>query len=485
MDVPFVSMHSNVTARPAPSPDALKPRKDRSTVNKTTRIGAALLLAAAATLADDGAGTPTTEKDMSAARSLPLRVYGDFRARQEMWNYIPLPTAEPNIARGGYNNSFRFRTRLGAALDLGENATVNLRLANMLYATTAGAKAFEWPDELVVDNANLELRGLTGEGSRLILGRQDIILGAGRLVLEGTPLDASRTTFFDGAFLHQPLAEGFSADAFAIYNHDEDDLVVGHVHRRLRGYSPTVEGRDEAAAALFLNGTALDGALPGSLYYIWKHETSAHAADGAPVPNADIHTVGALLRPQFSERLSGEFEYAHQFDPASDNGIDAALTFASVRYTAKGTSLTPYVGLNFGYLSGDDPDTRRNEAFNPLFSRYPFLSELVVYCFDTEGAANWNNIFYPHLSAGFKGATGHTLDVTAGILRAEERNGAGGGRDRGDLYAAQWGFPLFAGFRGGHGKTTGHFRVEIFDPGDYYTSDRTAYYLRWEILVSF
>ena len=485
MDVSLVSMYSNSATRPAPLPDAPPRRKGKTKMNKMTLAAAAILLAATASLAEEGAPAPAAVQDSSSAHGLPLRIYGDFRARQEKWNFIPIPTAEPNITRGGYNNSFRYRTRLGAALDIADNATVNLRLVNMVYNTTDGADAFSWPDELSLDNANLELRGITGEGSRLVLGRQDIILGSGRLVLEGTPLDASRTTFFDGVFLHQPFDGAFSADAFAIYNRDEDDLAIGHEHRKLRGYSPAVDGRDEAAAAVFLNGALLDGFLPGSLYYIWKHETSARNAAGENVPNADIHTVGAIVRPKFTDRLTGELEYAHQFDPASDNGIDAALAFASIKYTAKGTTLTPYIGANIGYLSGDDPDSKRNEAFNPIFSRYPFLSELVVYCFDTEGAANWNNLIYPHLSAGLRSETGCALDLTAGTMRADERNGAGGGRDRGDLYMAQFNFPIFAGFEGRRGKTAGHFRVELFDPGDYYTSDRTAYYFRWEILVSF
>ncbi|MBR0055938.1 MAG: hypothetical protein IJP66_01285, partial [Kiritimatiellae bacterium] len=113
------------------------------------------------------------------------------------------------------------------------------------------------------------------------------------------------------------------------------------------------------------------------------------------------------------------------------------------------------------------------------------LSELYIYSYDTEGAGHWNNLIYPHLTAGLKGGTGHSLALSAGTLRAEERDGAGGGRHRGELYTAQWNFPLFAGFKGGRGRTAGHVRLELFDPGDYYTSDRTAYYLRWEVLVAF
>lgn len=448
-------------------------------------VSTAIILAASAALAEEGQPPSAAAPAPEQAAPPPVRIFGDFRARQEMWNHIPLPLAETPIARGGYNNSFRFRTRLGAAFDIGEDATFNLRIANMVYDVTAGAKAYEWPDELVIDNANLELRNLSGEGSRLVLGRQDIVMGSGRLVFDATPLDASRTISFDGVFLRQPLADGFSADAFAIYDYDEDELAVGHEHRSLRGYSPAVDGRDEAAAALFLNGTLLDGQLPGSLYYIWKHETSARAADGSAIPNADIHTLGLLLRPKFSDTLSGEFEYAYEFDPNDDDGIDASLAFASLKYAPRDTPLSPWAAANFEWMSGDDPDTKRNESFNPLFSRMPLLSELVIYCYDTEGAGNWNNLLYPHFSAGVSGKSGHSLTASAGRMFAEERNGAGGGRCRGDLYAAQWGFPIFAGFCKGRGKTAGHLRLELFDPGDYYVSDRTAYYLRWEILVSF
>lgn len=414
-----------------------------------------------------------------------LRPYGDIRLRQEAWDDIPIPTASPDVTRGGFNNSFRLRTRVGAAWDFADNATVNLRLVNMLYDVTAGPKSFDWPDELSLDNANIELRDLTGEGSKLVVGRQDIILGSGRLILEGTPLDASRTTFFDGVFLHQPLPGDFSADMFGIYDRDEDPLALGNVNRQLRGYSPADDGRDEAAAGLFANGSILDGSLSGSLYYIWKHETSAMGADGSKIGNADIHTVGILARPKFSDAISGEVEVARQFDPADSSGTDAMMAFGSLKLAAPRHQCKPYVAVNCAYLSGDDPDTRRDEAFNPLFSRYPMFSELVVYCYDTEGAANWNNLVYPHISAGCSTPDGYSVTASAGSMEAAERNGAGGGRHRGELYMAQLNFPIRNGGESGFGKIDGHVRLEIFEPGGYYTSDETSFYLRWEILVRF
>ena len=59
--------------------------------------------------------------------------------------------------------------------------TANLRFTHMFYETIAGPESFKWPDELSLDNANLEFRDLTGEGSKLVVGRQDIFLGSGGL----------------------------------------------------------------------------------------------------------------------------------------------------------------------------------------------------------------------------------------------------------------------------------------------------------------
>ena len=434
--------------------------------------------------------------DAVEEKASPFRYGGDIRLRQELWDDIPLPTESPIITRNGFNNTYRLRTRAFAAYDFADWATANVRFTHMFYETIAGPKSFKWPDELSLDNANLEFRDLTGEGSKLVVGRQDIFLGSGRLVFEGTALDAARTTFFDGMRLHQPLSDDFSADLFAVYDKDEDELAIGHVHRQLRGCSPSVDGRDEAGAGVFLNGQLFEGALPGSLYYIWKHETTARKADGSEVPNADIHTLGLILRPKFSKALSGEFEFARQFDPAAADGIDATLAYAGVFLAAdeltlpsaaKG-SVTVFPGLKFGldclYLSGDDPDSQRSEAFNPLFSRYPFISELMIYCFDTEGAGNWNNIIHPRATVKAK-YEGHSLTLAGGPVYAEERNGAGGGRNRGVLYTAQYDFPLFSGFENGRGKTAGCLLAEILDPGDYYLSDHTAYFFRWQVIVTF
>lgn len=455
---------------------------------------ASLLTSATSLLADpaepaDGATRPA------------FRYGGDIRLRQELWDDIPLPTEEPIVTRNGFNNTYRLRTRAFAAYDFTDWATVNIRLTHMFYKTIAGPESFKWPDELSPDNVNFEFRDLTGEGSKLVVGRQDIFLGSGRLVFEGTPLDAARTTFFDGILLHQPTSDEFhSVDIFAVYNKDEDPLAIGHVHRQLRGYSPAVDGRDEAGVGIFANTVDPDGDWAASVYFIWKHETGAFAADGSHVENDDIFTFGFLGNMRV-DRFTFEMELAFQADQEEfhhdlrhywdwDPGWDGlqGLAFAGIKYDAierEGKKESPLVfGLDCLYLSADDPDTQYDEAFNPVFSRYPFLSELMIYDYDTEGAGNWNNLIHPRLTLSAKMA-GHTLALSAGPVFAQKRNGAGGGHRRGDLYTAQYTFPLFSGIGNGRGKTSGCLLAEVLDPGDYYLSDHTAYFFRWQIVVAF
>ena len=37
----------------------------------------------------------------------------------------------------------------------------------------------------------------------------------------------------------------------------------------------------------------------------------------------------------------------------------------------------------------------------------------------------------------------------------------------------------------GAGALTGHLFLEVFEPGDYYASDRTAYFFRWQLNWAF
>ena len=425
-------------------------------------------------------GTDSPVLTQGTDSTVSFRAGGDVRLRQEGFDHVMIKSAEPAVTRGGHNDYFRFRTRVNVGADVGEAASLDARLANEVRARNIGQRSYEWPDELIVDQLKLTLRGLLDGRADATIGRQDLFLGSGRLFAEGTAKDGSRTQYFDGALVRVRLAEKTTLDVFGLYGSCENDLAIGHEHRDVTGYAGGFTGMDEASAGFFLDDRSAD-ALGWGLYYIWKHDTAWHRPDGAAEPHEDIHTVGARLLPRLTEAFSAEVEGAFQWSDSDGCDRRAGFAFGGLKYAFRpGT----YVSANALTLTGDDPDTARREDFNVLYGRYPWISELLIYGFDGDGVGTWNNLTQLWLEAGHafgeKGA--HKVKATVGPVFAPERNGAGGGDERGWLETVFYSFPVA---KGRFGDLTGHLFLEVFEPGDYYVSDRTAYFFRWQLNWAF
>ena len=431
-----------------------------------------------AVLALAGAAAFSEEAPVSEPASLSFRAGGDLRLRQEAFDDIPLRTAEPAVTRGGRNDYFRVRPRLFAGVDFEDWLSLDARLCDEFRVRETGQESYEWPDELIVDRLELSLRGLFDGRVDLFLGRQDASLGSGRLFAEGTAKDGSRTGFFDGARARVRFDDKRTLDVFGFYGRCENKLAVGHEHRDLTGLAPGWNGMDEATAGFFYDDRSLDE-LGWGVWYAWLHDTAWRARDGARVPHEDVHTVGARLLPRFSAEWSAEFEGALQ--RSASDGYDRRAGFATGGLK-RSFSSGAYVSLNALWLSGDDPGTERREDFNVLFGRYPWISELLIYAFDADGVGTWHNLSHAWIEAGgsFGESKAHKVRATIGPVFAPERDGAGGGRDRGWLETIRYTFPVWSE-RG----LTGHLFLEVFEPGDYYVSDRTAYFARWELNWAF
>ncbi|MBQ3810751.1 MAG: alginate export family protein [Kiritimatiellae bacterium] len=431
-----------------------------------------------AVLALAGAAALSDEVPAAAPETLSFRAGGDLRLRQEAFDHIPIKTAEPSVTRGGRNDYFRVRPRLFAGVDFGDWLSLDARLCDEFRIREAGQESYEWPDELIVDRLELSLRGLFDGRVDLTLGRQDVSLGSGRLFAEGTAKDGSRTGFFDGALARVRVDEKRTLDLFGFYGRCENKLAVGHEHRDLTGLAPGWNGMDEATAGFFYDDRALEE-LGWGVYYVWLHDTAWRTRAGDRVPHEDVHTFGARLLPRFSDEWSAEFEGALQW--SGSDGYDRRAGFATGGLK---WSFAPgvYVSANALWLSGDDPDTARREDFNVLFGRYPWISELLLYAFDADGVGTWHDISHAWLEIGgsFGESKAHKVRATAGPVFAPERDGAGGGRDRGWLETVRYTFPVWSAQ-----GLTGHLFLEVFEPGDYYVSDRTAYFARWELNWAF
>lgn len=421
----------------------------------------------------------------------------DLRLRQEVFNDIPIAADPPGVSRGGKNDYFRIRTRLWTRLDYRENISVVGRLANEFrHYNTPDSDAYDFPDEAVVDLLYLDIRALAGGRLDLRIGRQELIYGAGRVLLEGTPKDGSRTIYFDAVKAAVKLSEQTSVDLLGIYNQSDAHLLIDDQDRDITGYDSGYNDNVESGLGAYLRTRAMENA-PAEVYYLWKKESRWFDAAGERIPGRDLHTLGMRLLPRISESLSAEVEAAVQAGEI-DDGRDcegymgyAGLSWAFTDAETDG-GYTPYTKIAYYTLSGDDPDSGRDEGWNPLWARYPQFSELYIYAFDAERAGEWNNISYPHLEIGLRKNRMCGLAIQAGPLMALENTGPGAGHDRGAFASARWDFPLSSGLAGkifGLGETRdrlfGHLLAEVLDPGDYYRVDATAYFLRWEVTYLF
>ena len=188
-----------------------------------------------------------------------------------------------------------------------------------------------------------------------------------------------------------------------------------------------------------------------------------------------------------SDAWSAEFEGAWQ--ASGNDGYDRRAGFAFGGLRRGGLFGTDpeggfYASANALWLSGDDPDTPRREDFNVLYGRYPWISELLLYGFDGDGVGTWRNLVqtWGEVGGSFGENGAHRAKVSAGPVWAPEADGAGGGRFRGWLETFFWSFPVA---KGRFGDLAGHLFLEVFEPGGYYVSGKTAFFFRWQLNWSF
>ncbi|HPP13523.1 MAG TPA: hypothetical protein PKW42_12420, partial [bacterium] len=135
--------------------------------------------------------------------------------------------------------------------------------------------------------------------------------------------------------------------------------------------------------------------------------------------------------------------------------------------------------VGFAYLSGDDPTTAKNEGWDPIFSRWPWISELYLFAYAVEGGepAYWTNtqVYRANLSLALTQKV--KLDLAYNYLRANE-NGPnpvffGTGKERGHMPQCILNWKL-------NKNIDGHIWVEYFVPGSYHAGTDPSLMLRWQ-----
>jgi hypothetical protein len=408
-----------------------------------------------------------------AAQTAPeprLKLIFVERFRFETWdNAVSLDDAANDA-----NAYTRFRTTLGLAWKPAPNLEVLGKLTNEFRVYIAPkSQAFGW-NEVFFDNLYVKWRIPGRAPLTVTAGRQDINMGEGFVIADGTPGDGSRSYYFNALRLDAELKPGHVLTAFAHATKPTDRYlpVINPVPRALAEQT-------EKALALYYSGafgrTKLDA-------YAVRKTTDANPA--WPIPTR-TDTFGARLVTPLAKPLAFTAEGALQTGRNGAAGRSAYGALAHFDYDLAGT-LPLLKGFVLGgvLLSGDDPATDRWEGWDPIFSRWPKWSESYIYTFTKESRqAYWSNLsaLYAQLSFDLGARSdGHIMVMPMGAGHAQPGIFPGGaGLGRGTLIRGRLNYKISK-------FMTGRVIWEHLAPGSFYFPGASSYnWIQFEMLFRY
>lgn len=400
----------------------------------------------------------------------------DLRVRDEyLNNVIALNESAPKSEQ----NWIRIRTRLWSSIKPLTNFAFNTRLTwegrewtREPYKRGVGS-GFDWQDG-IIDIFNIKYSEAFGLPLTAIIGRQDMMIGDGWLVGDGTPLDGSRTYFFDAARLTYNLKEqNTTIDAIYIDQSGHNDRWLPPINR-LNNY--LIE-QSEKGVIFYLSNKSIKEANIDA-YFMYKH-MDAVLANG---DNGNLYTMGSRVAGVLYDHWSYRVEGAYQTGRKNRKDVDAYGVNTCFAYLFKDT-YSNQLRFTFEHLSGDDPNTPDNEQFDPLWGRWPRWSELYIYSmiYETRPSeiSNFNRFgpgwsFKPHKKLDF------IADYFA-VFADESRDPGlpnsslfGTGTFRGHLVETQLKFKVSE-------HLDGHLLGEYFFPGDFYAYHDSMIFLRAQL----
>ncbi len=329
---------------------------------------------------------------------------GDFRVRNEYFNNAMSLTSvkDPSLPFSTVHEQeyLRFRGRVWTSFFPTNSLSLNLRLAAepreflkpAFSDTDFGNSGMQWRYG-IIDSLNVQWKRPLNLPATLTVGRQDIFLGDGWLVGDGTPEDGSFTYFLDSARLTCSLEELHTTiEAIGILQYARPDEWLPTL-----GPSGSVPGdpagllltdQDEKGAILWVANKSLPSAnIDG--YFIYKHDTRLNNLPAADFgDNADIYTFGGRLSGLVQDHWKYSAEGAYQcgrkeeqdpllatYDTSGFHHLSAGGVNSKLTYLFK-DEWNDQVSFSYEFLSGDNPNTGTDEMFDVLWGRWPRWSEM-------------------------------------------------------------------------------------------------------------
>ncbi|MBM4024683.1 MAG: hypothetical protein FJ280_04655 [Planctomycetes bacterium] len=420
----------------------------------------------------------------------------------------------------------RYRTRWWTKWKVNEDISLNTRLVwefrtwqqpdgrthilNPAFAADRPRVTEFNPDEALFDWFNVNIRNIGGTPLGATLGRQDMMFGVGWLVLDGTPLDGSRTVgAFDAArFTYDWGDTNTKIDVAYINQEARRTGILKPLGDKRRG----VTEQDEHAGIFYLTNTSwkpvqLEGFLIykndnpideqlSNFPYGWSRKAETFTLGAAVAGTQGDHwkyrAEGAIQRGTRTANLPniGGGAPTNPFfglgDVGAERDIVAYGTLSTLEYQFK----DPHdhaTHVTYEYASGDDPGTQgTDEQFDLLWGEWPRWSELLIYTYSYETQiSSTTNLHRLNVGHRFNinkqwSLTGdyHALWADKNTPTTDPRIAtSSANRFRGHLLTSWLRYKFSE-------QLYGHFLAEyFFNANSYYVapSDDNAYFLRFNV----
>ena len=359
-------------------------------------------------------------------------------------------------------------------------------------------------DQVMFDNLYVKLTDIGGLPITVTAGRQDIGLGDNWLVFDGTPLDGSRTFFFDAIRTTTNLKDiKTTIDAIWVQTDAQGDAWLPKIHN---APDPKyLSEQDEDAFILYVTNKSLPKTSIEP-YFIYKGSQQETPADRRIGFDSQLYTFGNRVAGDITDKLKYSVNVAAQFGSRDNDPVVPAFSqrkelnicaFGSnnrLTYQFK-DKMQNEVYWDYEFLSGDKANRNGTsggsyEAFDVLWGRYPRWTEGYGYTYALESrpfdignlhrfGPGWNAKPIPKVDVGLYYNLLFADESTSYDMLPRPRpmvSPWGGGHFRGQILV-----PYFKYTFCPHAST--RVMPEFFFPGNFYSDycNDTLTFLRWEI----
>ena len=174
----------------------------------------------------------------------------------------------------------------------------------------------------------------------------------------------------------------------------------------------------------------------------------------------DRNTFGVYSKGSYdlgAFKLSQEIDFAFQNGTNDGNNVSANLIGLRIKLAAKDTPLKYWVGFGYDVVSGDDPATVDDEAFNTLYATNHKYYGYMDYFLNVPANAKGAGLTDIVLSAGLSPVSNFSMKVDYHLMSTSQDVAAGSDIGSEIDVTGSYGYSKYLKIKGG---------IEIFTPGD-------------------